>query len=162
MRRAGSASSAAYAALMSGSPTRSWAMARWSLLDSMQLLEPPLVGLLEVDHCAEEVPRVERVPFLSDGIEARSERRQSSFPASRRSGRTLAGPHLLPLLRSDFNAVMIGRTSDQCREEVVVSGLACPGPDLINGGVDLTDRRDVSVASFGAQCFANLTKRTLH
>ncbi len=57
---------------------------------------------------------------------------------------------------------MIWRTGDQCREEVVVAGLACPGPDLIGGTGNLTNGRDVSVSSLSAQRLANLTERLLH
>jgi hypothetical protein len=37
-----------------------------------------------------------------------------------------------------FQGFMIWRTGDQRREEVVVAGLACPGPDLISGTGNLT------------------------
>jgi hypothetical protein len=60
-----------------------------------------------------------------------------------------------------FQGFMIWRTGDQRREEVVVAGLACPGPDLISGTGNLTDGRDVSVSSLSAQRLANLTERLL-
>ena len=53
------------------------------------------------------------------------------------------------------------RSGDQRRKEVVVSGLAGPGPDLIDGRVDLSDGGDVALSSLGAQRLADLTERTM-
>ena len=44
---------------------------------------------------------------------------------------------------------------------VKVTGLACTRPDLVDRCVDLTNRRDVSLTSLGAQRLADLIERAL-
>src|SRR5215204_1522332 len=48
------------------------------ILDSAKFLEPPSVGLLEIDNSAQEVARIERIALLPDRVQARRQRCQLS------------------------------------------------------------------------------------
>ena len=56
---------------------------------------------------------------------------------------------------------MLWASRNQAGEEVIVAHLACPGPDLVDGCVNLTYGGDVSLASFSGQRLANLTERAV-
>src|SRR5215207_5327786 len=97
------------------------------VLNAVQFVETPRVGLLQIDLRTEEVARVEGIAFLTDRIQAGCQWRQlGTEPGSE----VVEGDPPLVSGGHEFGVQggrqVVGRLRDQAGEEIVLSGLAGP------------------------------------